>query len=230
MIRPLLRKVITPIAGKFFPTKWKEYNELRYWKKREFSDGTLANDHYEPFYTIHFGLSKDFYATKVVLDIGCGPRGSLEWANNAKERIGLDPLAEDYLKLGANKHEMKYVASGSEEIPFGDSYFDIVCSFNSIDHVEDLKRTISEIKRVLKSGGTFLLLTDVNHKPTPTEPQEISWDIVEEFAPEFELVSQEKFEKNKKAMYGSLRDREEYDFNNSEERYGILSAMFISRK
>ena len=229
MIRPLLRKVITPIAAKYFPTRWKEYNELRYWKKREASDGVLANDHYEFFYTEHFGLEKSFYAGKRILDIGCGPRGSLEWADNALQRVGLDPLADEYLKIGADKHQMEYVAEGSEEMPFEDNYFDVICSFNSIDHVEDLDKTIAEIKRVIKKDGTFLLLTDVNHKPTPTEPQEISWDLADKFLPEFEIVQRHKFEKTQDAMYRSLKERAEYDEQNTEDRYGILSAMFVAQ-
>ena len=30
-------------------------------------------------------------------DIGCGPRGSLEWATMAAERVGLDPPVNKYL-------------------------------------------------------------------------------------------------------------------------------------
>ena len=105
-----------------------------------------------------------------MLDIGCGPRGSLELADTALERVGLDPLAKEYLKLGDASHMMTYVASRSESIPFADGYFDIVCSFNSFDHVADLKRTIiAEIVRVVKPGGLFLLLSEVNHAPTKTE-------------------------------------------------------------
>lgn len=51
-------------------------------------------------------------------NIGYGPRGSLEWANNAKERIGLDPLANKYLKLGTQNQSMKYISGVSENIPF----------------------------------------------------------------------------------------------------------------
>jgi len=65
---------------------------------------------------------------------------------------------------------MNYVSSGSEHIPFVDNYFDVVCSFNSLGHVDNLEKSISEIKRVLKVGGLFLLLTDVNHEPTECEP------------------------------------------------------------
>ncbi len=50
---------------------------------------------------------------------------------------------------------MKYVCSGSENIPFPNNYFDIVCSFNSLDHVNDLDKSIFEIKRVIKKEVFF---------------------------------------------------------------------------
>jgi len=46
----------------------------------------------------YFGLSKDFYKGKKILDIGCGPRGSLEWADMTLERVGLDPPGRKILK------------------------------------------------------------------------------------------------------------------------------------
>lgn len=229
MIRPLLRQIITPIASRWFRKSWKEYNELRFWKSKEKLEGELSNDHYEFFYTTHFDLEKGFYEGKKVLDIGCGPRGSLEWADNTAARIGLDPLADEYLKLGAENHAMEYVTSGSESMPFDDDYFDVVCSFNSIDHVEDLDQTIKEIKRVLKKGGLFLLITDVNHEATACEPQEFSWDVVEKFKPELSLLKNERFEKHEDGVYQSLKDRKEYVVANDSDRYGILSAKFVSK-
>lgn len=228
MIRPFIRKLINPIATVYFPTKWKEYNELRFWKKQKRKQGDLSNDVYEFFYTTHFGLDKNFYKNKKILDIGCGPSGSLEWADNAKMRVGLDPLADEYLKLGAKDHKMEYVSSGSENIPFEDQYFDVVCSFNSIDHVEDLEKTISEIKRVLKKGGSFLLITDVNHKATACEPQEFSWDFADVFLPEFNIEEMSRFEKNENGIYKSLKNRIPYDDSLKKNRYGILSVRYIS--
>ncbi|WP_421773544.1 class I SAM-dependent methyltransferase [Gracilimonas sp.] len=229
MIRPLLRKIITPLASRWFRKSWKEYNELRFWKRKEQEEGSLSNDHYEFFYTTHFNLSKDFYAGKNILDIGCGPRGSLEWADNAEKRIGLDPLADEYLKLGAKNHKMEYVNSGSESMPYEMDYFDVVCSFNSIDHVESLEDTISEIKRVLKQGGVFLLITDVNHEATACEPQEFSWDVVEKFKPEFKIEESYHFEKHKDGVYQSLQDRVKYNDSDNSDRYGILSVKFIAK-
>ena len=39
----------------------------------------------------YFNLDKSFYKNKRILDVGCGPRGSLEWDDMALERVGLDP-------------------------------------------------------------------------------------------------------------------------------------------
>lgn len=78
----------------------KEYEELKYWKRKEKVEKTLSNQHYFPIFTEMFGLGYEFYAGKSIVDIGCGPRGSLEWANNASSRVGYDPLAKEYLKLG----------------------------------------------------------------------------------------------------------------------------------
>ncbi len=229
MLKRALRRLLGRAAGRLFPTKWKEFNELKYWKERKAKEEVLRHDHYEAFYTTHFGLEPSFYDGKKILDIGCGPRGSLEWADGAAERCGLDPLADDYAKLGADRHKMTYVAAGSEAMPFENNRFDVVCSFNSLDHVADLGATVTEIKRVLKPGGLFLLLTDVNHDPTPYEPQSFSWDIVEAFRPELEPLDVAHYEKRAGGMYESIAQGERYDHDDLTKRYGILSAKFAKR-
>lgn len=205
----------------------KARGELKFWKGRQRREGTFRNDYYEYFYTGWFGLTRDFYIGKNILDIGCGPRGSLEWADGALDRVGVDPLADEYVKLNGGTHKMRYVQSGSEHMPFRDGYFDVVCSFNSLDHVDDLDQTIREIKRVLIPGGTFLLLTDVNHDPTPLEPVTYSWDIISSFEPDLEVFWFGCYEKlDPRGMYESLMQKVEYDHRNPAKRYGILAARF----
>lgn len=89
---------------------------LAFWRSRLNDQGTLTNDHYAHFYTAHFGWDRAFYRGKCILDIGCGPRGSLEWAAAADLRIGLDPLASAYRQLGTKRHSMYYVAGGAEHL------------------------------------------------------------------------------------------------------------------
>jgi 2-polyprenyl-3-methyl-5-hydroxy-6-metoxy-1,4-benzoquinol methylase len=173
------------------PGAFKGWFELQYWKSRcGDANAPLWNAHYESLYTEVFDLRRSDYDGKRVLDIGCGPRGSLEWADMTAQRVGLDPLVPGYLKLGADKHKMEYVASRSENIPFPDGHFDVVACLNALDHVDDLNATIREIKRVSKPGGTFLLSVEVDHPPTPTEPITINENTLRKLSPEFERVSE----------------------------------------
>lgn len=205
----------------------KGWHELHYWKTVKAKERVLSNSHYVYFYTTHFGLDEAFYNGKKVLDIGCGPRGSLEWADMAAERVGLDAIADAYRRLGTANHKMRYVNAPSEQIPFPDKYFDVVCSFNSLDHVDNLDQSISEIIRVLAPGGLFLLLTELNHDPTATEPQVFSWDIVEKFSSEFKLVKEKQYEKSGSGMYDSVLAGVPYNHASKLLRKGILSAKFI---
>ena len=151
---------------------FKRYHELRYWRgvtrpiRHDRSKLEHERSHYEQFFTTFFGLAKADYAGKRLLDIGCGPCGSLEWASEATERVGLDPLAEDYKKLVGDTHKMTYSAAPSEAIPYPDGHFDSVSTFNSLDHVDDVEATIAEIKRVTAPSGRVLLIVEIGHLPT----------------------------------------------------------------
>ena len=227
VLRLILRNLpgVVPAIARLFPRTWKEWNELDFWKSRK-RLGTFSNDHFEHFFTRHFGIDRRFYAGKRLLDIGCGPMGSLEWADGALERVGMDPLAADYLKLAADAQEMQYVTALSESIPFEDEHFDVVSTFNALDHVEDLRKTVAEIQRVLKPGGLFLLMTDVNHDATDCEPQEISWDVVDLFRGALDVLDEKHYERHGETFYETFEPAVPYDHANPAKRTGTLSVKF----
>jgi ubiquinone/menaquinone biosynthesis C-methylase UbiE len=188
----------------------KERDELAHWIGEALHK--KDNNHFSYFYTEEFGFDFDFFTNKRLLDIGCGPSGSLEWATGAKERIGIDPLAKEYLWLGAWKHKMKYLAVGSEKMPFPDQYFDMIFSFNSLDHVDDLDASCNEISRVLRPGGYFLLITDCNHAATITEPTFVPKNLANAHFADLEIVIQEYFKHTMLRTYDSLlKQREKLD-------------------
>jgi len=43
------------------------------------------------------------------------------------------------------------------ELPYHDESFDIACAFDVLEHVEDDKKAIKELKRVVKTGGMILI-------------------------------------------------------------------------
>ncbi len=188
----------------------KEREELAHWIGEALQK--KDNDHFYYFYTEEFGFDLSCFKDKRLLDIGCGPSGSLEWAVTAKERIGIDPLAKEYLWLGAWKHKMKYLAVGSEEIPFNDKHFDFIFSFNALDHVDNLAASCKEISRVLKPGGYFLLITDCNHPPTITEPTFLPPNLAEVYFPDLDVIDQEYYRHTMLRTYDSLlKQREKLD-------------------
>ena len=157
--------------------------ELEYWQDVAAREGgELLNSWYETLWTERFGIDRAFYAGKRLLDVGCGPRGSLEWAHDAAERVGADPLADRYLRLNGGRHAMRYVTARAEELPFGDGSYDVVSSFNALDHVEDPDAAIAELVRVLRPGGTLLLIVEIDRGPTVTEPLTFDRSIVDRFA------------------------------------------------
>ena len=212
---------------------FKHRNELKFWSKKVNEEKTLkqisGGAPYEKFYINDFNLTYEDYDGKSILDIGCGPRGSLEWADMASLRVGLDPLVNDYFRLGGGTlfHKMHYVRAYSEDMPFEDETFDFVFSINSLDHVDDLDETISEIKRVLKVGGICGIIVDTNHKPTPMEPITIDLDLKDRFLDVFEVIEERAYEVVYKTGFRDNLDNPTfYDFENREERPSILLLKF----
>jgi SAM-dependent methyltransferase len=177
--------------------------ELAWWRRQRAAEGQLHGAHYERLFTEPFGLERSFYAGRSMLDVGCGPRGSLEWAGDARERIGLDPLARRYRALGIGGHRMRYVAGRAEAIPFEDRRFDVVSAFNCLDNVEDPARAAREITRVLALDGIALLIVEVGHPPTVTEPLTLGWDVTRLFAP-LRAVSELRLRKTRDGVNDSV--------------------------
>lgn len=221
-----LGKHLRHVRAYLFPLANKRRSEFSFWKRKQREEGALLEGSYGWLYTTYFGLTPDFYAGKGVLDIGCGPRGSLEWAHMARERVGVDPLAEKYRKLGTDAHAMRYVKAGAESIPFPDEHFDVVAAFNSLDHVEDADRAIAEIKRLTKPGALFLLIVEVNHAPTNTEPLTLPWSIVDQFRDCFEVMDQRVYEVGDHHLYKQIRRGVLYDHSDPSDRPALMTAKF----
>jgi SAM-dependent methyltransferase len=219
----LFSRIIRFIFGR---VDLKGFFELLYWRYRLLLERHLKKDHYEYFYTGYFDLDRAYYRSKNVLDIGCGPRGSLEWANGTSCRVGLDPLALKYQALGASRHKMEYICAGSENIPFKEGSFDVVCSFNSLDHVDNLDKAVADIIRVLAPGGIFLLITEIHTTPTVCEPSAFGWDITGKFKSALTILEERHYEKSK-GIYQSIKAAAPYDQSDKTKRFGILTVKMI---
>lgn len=159
----------------------KNKNELRYWKGRWQAEGKqFNNDFYQSLMLSIAGESDSgFLKDKVVGDFGCGPRGSLEWAKNPRERIGIDVQADVYVaKFDLSGHSMKYVTSTEKKIPLPCNYFDVLYCVNAIDHVKHFELICRELLRILKPSGDFIASINLGEPPSNCEPQCLSEEMI----------------------------------------------------
>ena len=175
--------------------------ELDFWRRHP---GLVSDAHREWVFTRCFGIDRDWYRGKRILDVGCGPRGSLDWATDAAARVGLDPLADRYAELDVDTRAMDYVNGVAERMPFEDDSFDVVSTINSLDHVDDIRRAAAEMIRVLRPGGLLLIATELNHRARLTEPQTFSWEIIEAFVPPLEVLEETQLADSGAGMDQSL--------------------------
>lgn len=93
----------------------------------------------------------------VILDVGCGPTCATRLFPSGL-KIFLDPLMDSYGKTYSETlPEGVKLTCTAETIALFDDSADIVFCVNALDHMIYPEKALSEIKRVLKEDGTFVL-------------------------------------------------------------------------
>jgi SAM-dependent methyltransferase len=153
-------------------------------KARSLKDASILTWHklhQEVKYLEDLQLKPDAFEGLKLLDIGSGPMPSATCFKGCRLYC-LEPLLPRYLEVGFPLHyydNVSFVHGPSERIPVEDDFFDAVISVNAIDHVDDIKETAAEIKRVLKTDG--LLRMHVHYHPaSKCEPVNLNDTIMQE--------------------------------------------------
>lgn len=103
---------------------------------------------------------------KIILDIatGTGDLAILMTETNAEKIIGLD-ISDGMLEVGRIKirqqnlnNKIEMVLADSENMPYSDNYFDAITVAFGVRNFENLEKGLSEILRVLKPNGVFVIL------------------------------------------------------------------------
>ena len=99
-----------------------------------------------------------------ILDIGCGDAGvPIAFAEAGARAAGIEPDAASVARgrVRAEEHgvDLDLRQGLAEELPYQDAAFDLVILDNVLEHVRDQKRTLTEIRRVLKPHGLLYLVT-----------------------------------------------------------------------
>ena len=100
---------------------------------------------------------------KKLLEVGCG-QGFNSYVLAKREDvtiIGIDISPED-IQISNNryaylKNNLNFLVMNAEKLKFKNESFDEVYALDVLEHVDNLKRVIDEMDRVLKVGGKFII-------------------------------------------------------------------------
>lgn len=116
-----------------------------------------------------YELARQFSNGKVILDAACGVGyGAYFIAEGAKEVIGVDKSDEAiiYAKNNYQKENIQFKVMDIHNLEFPDKYFDLVCSFETVEHLDNPQVFLGEVKRVLKEEGRFIVSTPLAKRTT----------------------------------------------------------------
>jgi 2-polyprenyl-3-methyl-5-hydroxy-6-metoxy-1,4-benzoquinol methylase len=140
-----------------------------------------SRDHYEALWRrlpeglepSDFALRRRFLLDRVrsgerVLDVGCGEgRFAVELAHAGADVVGID-VAEEPLRRARARHpelDLRLV-DGEGPWELEDASFDVVWAGEVIEHVADTAAWLSQVRRVLRSGGSLLVSTPAHDRLT----------------------------------------------------------------
>ncbi len=126
----------------------------------------LPNDERTKFlfqeHVIRYLFASQFVTSKTVLDAACGSGygSSILLESGAKKVVGIDNSSEaiEYCEKNYKKENLEFKKDNCEKINL-DTQFDVAVSFETIEHLKNQDNFLSEIKRVLKNDGIFIVST-----------------------------------------------------------------------
>lgn len=108
-----------------------------------------------------FGFEQ--WAGKKVLDIGCGSGiDAMEFARNGADVTAVD-ITQNALNLTLElmketRTMFQVRLASADNLPFSDNTFDLIYSFGVLHHIPNIRDTLREVKRVLKPGGSIMVM------------------------------------------------------------------------
>jgi len=118
-----------------------------------------AQIHYEHLH--RYAFASQFVKGKKVLDLASGEGyGSSLLSKEADTVVGVD-IDGDAVEHARNKYStqnLEFLQGTILEIPItGNNKFDVIVCFEAIEHVEEHEKLLSEVKRLLKKDGLFIV-------------------------------------------------------------------------
>ena len=127
--------------------------------------GRIRLEHYH-----RYAVAQEIVAGKDVLDVACGEGyGSSYIAKVARSVVGVDISHEAvrHASTTYKKKNLNFHKCSATDLDFDDATFDVVVSFETIEHLSQQAQMLAEIRRVLRPDG--LLIISSPNRPVYSE-------------------------------------------------------------
>lgn len=183
---------------------------------------------------IHQRLYKAYVAAEPyikgdILEVGCGEgRGIALMMPKAKTFTAVDKIEEALAKLRVQFPAGKFIGTNIPPLTaLADNTYDVVVTFQVIEHIENDRLFLQEIQRVLKPGG-MALVTTPNRKLSLTRNP---WHVREYLADELTNLAQKYFSSvEMKGISGNEKVMEYYEQNKKSveriTRFDFLNLQY----
>lgn len=117
--------------------------------------GKIRLEHYH-----RYAIALDIVVDKDVLDLACGEGyGSSKMAEVARSVVGVDISEESVIHADKTykRKNLSFRQGSATAVNFPDASFDIVVSFETVEHLADQEEMIAEIRRVLRPNGILVI-------------------------------------------------------------------------
>lgn len=118
--------------------------------------------------------------TDTVLDIGCGSGAAIRSIASqltTGQAIGIDPTPKMLAiatTLSKDSQRTRFLTGCAESIPLDNASCDLVLAVNTFHHWQDVTQGLTEVYRVLKPGGKFIVIDDIwDNSPEYAEAMEV---------------------------------------------------------
>jgi SAM-dependent methyltransferase len=145
---------------------------------------------YEHWHRYHFVAP--MARARRVLDVACGEGyGSALLADAAAAVTGVDisPAAITHARNAyAAKTNLKFVEASCDKLPFDDGVFDLVVSFETLEHIDAQDEFFAEVRRVLDRNGVFMVSTPDKAEYSDKRGYKNEFHVKELYGGEFERL------------------------------------------
>jgi len=139
-------------------------------------------------HTARYAFSKAYVIGRIVLDAGCGVGYGADYLvqNGANFAVGLD-ISIKAIKIAKSRYKnanIDFIVADCAKLPFKNGAFEVILSFEVIEHLLDHEKFLFEVVRCLKDVGVFISSTPNKLISSPNGEKSLSKWHVKEFSPD----------------------------------------------